>query len=174
MKKSTIIFLCFCIFVSIGIIITTFSIVSRYAVIVVNGNSMAPSYIDGDRIFIQKSDPEINGLIVFNPSFSWINSVEENKHFVKRIIALPGDNISIINNVLTVNSSKGEFTFNLCEYNLLGHQSTITNVQILDIKGYFVMGDACWSTDSLTEFFRGNPDFLIHENQIILTGTKNK
>jgi signal peptidase I len=75
--------------------------------------SMKPIIIEGDRIFINKiaydirlpfthfslvklSDPQTNDIIIFD-------SAASDKRLVKRVIGLPGDNISMKNNKLIIN-----------------------------------------------------------------------
>ncbi len=76
--------------------------------------SMKPTIIEGDRIFINKmaydiripfthisllrlAEPKHNDIIIFD-------SKNSNKRLVKRVIGIPGDRVSMKNNVLTINS----------------------------------------------------------------------
>jgi len=75
--------------------------------------SMKPTIVEGDRIFINKmaydirvpfthislvklADPQVNDIIIFD-------SVAADKRLVKRVIGVPGDNISMTNNQLFIN-----------------------------------------------------------------------
>ena len=81
---------------------------------VVPTSSMKPTIVEGDRIWVNKlaydirvplthvslkrlADPERGDIIVFD-------SASADKRLVKRVIGLPGDTISMRNNVLSINS----------------------------------------------------------------------
>jgi signal peptidase I len=78
--------------------------------------SMKPTIVEGDRIVINKlaydlqlpfsaislielADPQRGDIIVFNSKIA-------NKRLVKRVIGLPGDTVSMTNNVLTINGEE--------------------------------------------------------------------
>jgi len=83
--------------------------------------SMKPTIIEGDRILINKlaydvklpfsnisiaelSQPQRGDIIIFNSAVS-------KKRLVKRVIGVPGDSVSMLNNRLTINGVELEYTF---------------------------------------------------------------
>ncbi len=108
----------------------------------VEGESMDPTLLDGQRILVNKfvyarngSDgfvfhgPERGDIIVFDPP------VESPEDFIKRVIAIPGDEIDIRNGVVYVNDEpvrggNGFTTSGVREYPLRVPEGE-----------YFVMGD---------------------------------
>ncbi len=99
--------------------------------------SMKPTIIEGDRIFINKmaydvripftlvslykvADPVRGDIIIFD-------SAASNKRLVKRVIGVPGDTVSLRDNVLTVNGQE-------LEYNLVEHSGNIIE-QTEDLLG---------------------------------------
>ena len=82
--------------------------------------SMKPTIIEGDRILINKlaydvklpfsnisiaelSQPQRGDIIIFNSAVS-------KKRLVKRVIGVPGDSVSMLNNRLTINGVELEYT----------------------------------------------------------------
>src|SRR3989344_5317320 len=68
----------------------------------VSGNSMFPTFHNGDYILTNKvsykfANPERGDIIVFK------NPRNENEDFIKRILAIPGDTIKIENNSIFIN-----------------------------------------------------------------------
>jgi signal peptidase I len=71
----------------------------------VSGNSMAPTFHDGDYILTDKityrfRNPRNGDVIVLK------NPKNESQDFIKRILATPGDTIKIENNLVYVNGKK--------------------------------------------------------------------
>jgi len=69
---------------------------------IVVGLSMYPSYFDGERLLVNKAtyylgNPERGDVVVFQP----VNAGDVD--YIKRIIALPGDTVSVHNKVVYVN-----------------------------------------------------------------------
>ena len=78
--------------------------------------SMKPTIVEGDRIFINKmaydirlpfthislvklAEPQTNDIIIFD-------SLVSNKRLVKRVIGVPGDNVTMKNNKLAINGQR--------------------------------------------------------------------
>lgn len=86
-------------FVSIILVITFTSI---YKIIIVNGNSMAPTLSSGQIILTNKNTDDINysDIVVFH-----LNDKQNSDEIViKRVIAMSGDRITVKNGVLSVNN----------------------------------------------------------------------
>lgn len=101
----------------------------------VSGHSMDPTLYDGERMIINKveyifSSPQINDIVVFYPEK---NNPET---YVKRVIAVPGDTLSITNNEVYVNGKKIEEPYLLEKMNT----TDIEEIVLLDGE-YFLMGD---------------------------------
>ena len=67
------------------------------------GNSMSPNLKDGEKILINKItymlfDPKPNDVVVFLP-----NGNEKSHYYVKRVIAVPGDTVQIMDGAIYVN-----------------------------------------------------------------------
>ena len=86
---------------------------------VVPTGSMKPTIIEGDRIFVNKlaydlkipfttihlakwSDPKRGEIVVFD-------SPEDGTRLVKRVVAVPGDTVQLVNNVLIINGQPAEY-----------------------------------------------------------------
>ncbi|MFA6259489.1 MAG: signal peptidase I [Candidatus Peribacteraceae bacterium] len=75
----------------------------------VEGNSMLPTLEDREYIVINKlvyylGDPQRGDVVVFRPP------TEVNKHYVKRIIGIPGDTIIIRNGKVYIQDTQGNTT----------------------------------------------------------------
>ena len=106
---------------------------------VVEGLSMYPTFKDKDYLIIDEvsyrfSNPSRGDVIVFrypgNPSV----------FYIKRIIGLPGETISIDHGIVTVTHVNGEKT-TLAEPYVVDEDATYTLDAILGNEQYFVMGD---------------------------------
>ena len=147
----------------IVIIILFFIFSNNVAILYIKGDSMYPTYEDGNILFLKKNKSISNkDLVVLSSPESW-GSYE--KSFIKRIIAQEGDVITIDDNKVIVNN---ETPINLKrEYCQSGEKITFT----LDKGQYFVLGDNVMeSNDSLTQYCIGNEDFLINEENLIIHG----
>lgn len=124
----------------------------------VDGTSMEPTLHNGELILVNKWDylfhsPARGDVIVF------VAPPQPSEDYVKRIIALPGDVISINNGVPTVNGvTLSEFYVAPGDMGSTPYDRTYHNV-IVPSNDYFVMGDnRVGSSDSRTWGFvpRGN------------------
>lgn len=118
----------------------------------VRGESMAPNFSDGDYLIIDEisyrfSEPQRGDTIIFrfpdNPS----------QFYIKRIVALPGEKITIENSSITITNQDNPAGFLLNEPYL----TEITPGQIevkLDPNEYFVLGD---NRDSSSDSRRWGP-----------------
>ncbi|CDZ75132.1 signal peptidase IB [Peptoniphilus sp. ING2-D1G] len=104
---------------------------------IVSGVSMEPSFQNNDRLIalvfpLYLKDPEYSDVVIIE------SPIEENKEYIKRIIAKPRDNVLIENGSVYVNGNK------LNEpYIEQGVETQIYNdfFWTLDENQYFVLGD---------------------------------
>lgn len=107
----------------------------------VSGSSMFPNFHDGDYILTDKvtyklGDPKRDDIVVFK------NPQDESQDFIKRVIAVPGDIISVENEKVYLNETELEE-----DYLPLGTPTNPRNflTEGLTVKAdpnqYFVLGD---------------------------------
>ncbi|NMA72560.1 MAG: signal peptidase I [Firmicutes bacterium] len=139
----------------------------NYAILLVQGESMYPTYNHKDILILKKESEPINGdIVVFSPPESWGS---ENDKFIKRIIASEGDVLTISGDDLIVND---KVVANIADKkcNLTGDISVK-----LDEDKYFFVGDNYYSSnDSLTQLCNQNKDFLIDKSLILMSGKEFK
>ena len=103
---------------------------------IVNGESMLPTFHNGDYLIIDEvsyrtSEPERGEVIVFK---------FENKRFlIKRVIGLPGEEINITGDRITITSTEGEKIELREEY--IKEQFSSYGTWNLGENEYFVLGD---------------------------------
>lgn len=102
--------------------------------VIVSGSSMVPTYHNGDILLTEKvtddTDLAIGDVVVFR------NEETNGSSYIKRICALPGDTVQIVNGVLYVNRVPQETDFDKMAYN--GIADTMFTVPE---GSYFVLGD---------------------------------
>ncbi|MFA7244090.1 MAG: signal peptidase I [Patescibacteria group bacterium] len=131
-----------------GIVVFVIAFAIRYFLIqpfVVEGSSMMPNFIDTEYLLAEKLtyslyQPNRGDVVIFkypkNPSVN----------FIKRVIGLPGETVTIENNTIKIinNDHPNGFMLDESAYLPSGTQ-TITGEKIYSItlrdKEYFVMGD---------------------------------
>lgn len=108
----------------------------------VKGASMEDNFHDKDYIIIDKlgyrlSDPQRGDVIVFR------YPQDEREYFIKRIIGLPGETVTIRNNTVTIYNDQHPEGQVLSESVYLSkNQETLGDLTIkLDDNEYFVLGD---------------------------------
>ncbi|MGI6361720.1 MAG: signal peptidase I [Bacillota bacterium] len=100
----------------------------------VRGHSMTPTLQDGDRLFTGKinyfiSDPQRGDIVIIDaPDYN-------NKYYIKRIVGMPNEQISIKNGKIYVNGEE------LIEPYLNGINTFGEINMIIDSSSYFVVGD---------------------------------
>lgn len=102
------------------------------------GVSMEPGLYNGQTIFINRfiyriASPKREDVIVFLP-----NGNQNSHYYVKRVVAVPGDTVQILNGVLYVNGEIMEDTEN---YDKMADAGIAENAIILQNGEYFVLGD---------------------------------
>jgi signal peptidase I len=124
-------------------------------------NSMNPNLKKSDTVFAFKlTTPQKGDIVLFN------SPLQPDKLFVKRIIAVSGDKIEIINKRIKVNNKLVNFKWpiNLKDKRILSNKfSNQDNMKAITIKQdhYFVIGD------NLDQSFDSKEIGLINKEQVI-------
>lgn len=106
---------------------------------IVKGSSMDPSFYSGDYLIIDElsyhfNKPKRGEVIVFH------YPLDTSKFFIKRVIGLPGETVSIQGNIVTIYNSEHSEGLVLHENYMQG--VTLPDIKVrLDPKEYYVMGD---------------------------------
>ncbi len=116
----------------VGAIVNTFF----FSVFVVSGESMDPSFKDGEFIFWQKNvyqsaDPKRGDIVVVN-----YPGDPTKKEYVKRVIGLPGESVKIENGSVYINGKKLNE-----DYLGLGVETAPDGAWAIPTGQFFVMGD---------------------------------
>ena len=102
----------------------------------IDGSSMEPTFNHKDKVFTSKipyyfNAPQPGDVVIF-PS-----PVKEKDVFVKRIIGLPGDEVSVKDGCICINAEKIDDSFGVAE----AVESDIQYPYIIPENSYFVLGD---------------------------------
>lgn len=143
----------------ISLFFTSLVIIRPFQLAIVSGSSMYPTLEDGNLVFLTKGKLEKNDVVSFDSTKSWA----DNKRglYIKRIIALPGETISINENNLYVENKK-----------ILSFENKIKNEKgnysyTLKKNEYFLVGDNVGnSIDSLWRLLNNYEDFIVKEEHI--------
>jgi len=105
----------------------------------VYGSSMEPNFDTGDYLIVDEltyklEKPKRGDVVVLRPPF------EESKHFIKRIIGLPGETISVDGKIVTIKNTEHPQGFTLNEPYITFQSDRVSNYA-LNNHEYFVMGD---------------------------------
>ncbi|BDR58648.1 signal peptidase I [Xylocopilactobacillus apicola] len=133
--------------INIVLVLVIFTFFFRNSI--VDGDSMRPTFSDKDQNILRKfGKVKRFDIIVFNPpdGYAGINSRD---HFIKRVVGMPGDEISFKNNNLYINGKKYEETFlndidgqkNLTFDFKMEDLSATNHTKRVPPDSYFVMGD---------------------------------
>ena len=111
-------------------------VVFLYQPVKVEGTSMQPRLVDQERIFVNRfiyrfTDIDRGDVVVF-----WFPK-DPNKSFIKRVLALPGDEVEIRSGAVYVNGAKQDEPYLLREFQ--DHDSYPRTV--VPDGHYFVLGD---------------------------------
>lgn len=101
------------------------------------GTSMTPTLADGDQLIVEKvsyyfSEPKRYDIIVF-PYLE-----EPDKHYIKRIIGLPGETVQIIDGYVYIN---GELLDEHYGNEVMNNAGIASDPIVLGEDEYFVLGD---------------------------------
>ena len=100
------------------------------------GESMEPALYNGQTIYIDRfsymlGNPKAGDVVVFLP-----NGNKNAHYYVKRVLAVPGDEITIRDGMCYVNGEKSSYVFEKIE-----DPGIAVNKLVLDVDAYFCMGD---------------------------------
>lgn len=127
------------------LVVVVLAIFTRVFIIdsfIVRGDSMSPTILDGDYIFINKyayrfQSPKMGDIVIITPK------TLNRTNIVKRIIGMPGEIIEISNNQVQIKQSRNESGKIINEPYIasIGTQEIGINRTNIDPQEYFVMGD---------------------------------
>lgn len=147
-----------------ALILTIVSIVFslNFAILNIQGSSMFPTYKDGDILLLKKYTETNKGdIVIFSSPETW---GAENNKFIKRIIGVEGDRVTIKNESVVVNEKEIKHDKYQCN---IDEEKTF----IIPENKFLVMGDNIQnSNDSITQYCMGNEQYLIDEKLIVTTG----
>ena len=153
------------------LLVTTlaFYIWLNFTFISVHGDSMSPTFADGDLVFLKnQSDYERSQIVVFRTPDAWtyLNNEEEGKLLIKRIAAAPGDLLEFNGQKFSVN---GETVWIVpADYDCRSPNYS----QRLASDQLFVMGDnARSSLDSRLIFCRGGVSYFVDAATVRTNGS---
>lgn len=114
---------------------------------IVRGDSMAPTLVDGDYVFINKFS-----YVFSSPQRFDIVAVDApegpERKFIKRIVGLPGERVEISEGVVRIKESRADEGTVLSEPHI-SVPTPLDTIMNLDPLDYFLMGDNRFaSTDS--------------------------
>lgn len=141
------------VFPVISSIILAFLIMQIFGnAMIVNGDSMAPTYKQGDIVLVNKisyrfKNPKRNDIVVFDVNLLDTENLNaEPRYTLSRIVGMPGETIQIKDGVLYIDEEKMDSPY--IKESILQPGVEIEPVK-LGQKEYFVLGDNCnFSQDS--------------------------
>jgi signal peptidase I len=107
---------------------------------IVSGASMNETFHSGDYLIVDQvryyfESPKRGEVVVFR------YPKDPSKHFIKRVIGVPGDTVSIIGGVVTISNETSPDGFVLDEPYITSMQPAAPLTETLGPREYFVMGD---------------------------------
>lgn len=149
--------------ISISILISII-FTSNYAILKIKGNSMAPTYTDGQFVILKKhKKAKLNDLIVFTPS-NWDTG---NYKLIKRITGTYEDEIYIDKEYLTVNEIKQQHFKYQCQ-NLINTERIFVNQNEFIVEG----DNKNNSNDSIYHYCLNNENFKVKKEDVYMIGTE--
>jgi signal peptidase I len=106
---------------------------------VVVGSSMYPSFEDGDYLIVDEisyrfTPPKRGDVVVFRPP------TNEKDHYIKRVVGLPGETVSVIGNEVKIINKENPQGF-ILEESYIYSERDASKEATLGENEYFVLGD---------------------------------
>jgi signal peptidase I len=124
--------------VAISVALAVILIVFIYQPVKVEGTSMMPGLTDQERIFVNKYEYKLGpnnihrgDLVVFH------YPKDPRESYIKRVVAVPGDSVQIVEGNVFVNLKKLDEPYVLNEY----RDRDSMELQVVPPENYFVLGD---------------------------------
>jgi signal peptidase I len=114
-----------------SLLLVTMACVLGHQLIHISGVSMEPNYPDGSKMWIEETEPQDLGrgdLVYFE---LWLSG----RHFVKRLVGLPGETIRLAPEGVYVDGRLLEETYEVIPYKKIDETFSLGNDE------YFVLGD---------------------------------
>lgn len=112
----------------------------------VNGQSMVPNFQDGEHVMTDKisyklREPIRGEVVVFHapPAAGCVEGT--GCDFIKRIVAVPGDQVAVRDNAIWVNDQKLPESYIPADYEISPGRATLDEEIYLGTDEYFVSGD---------------------------------
>jgi signal peptidase I len=105
---------------------------------IVVGSSMYPTFKSGDYLIVDEisyrfEDPKRGDVIIFEPP------LKKSEHFIKRVVGMPGESITVVNNKVTIKDTNGKEI--ILEEPYVSSERDAERSVVLGDDEYFVMGD---------------------------------
>ena len=106
---------------------------------VIDGSSMEPSLHDGENVLVEKVSVRAGGvkrfdIIIFSPE-----GVPDGKHYVKRVIGLPGETVQIADGKILIDGTPLDESYGMSEE--ISYAGLAAEKITLAEDEYFVLGD---------------------------------
>lgn len=113
----------------------------------VSGASMEPNFHNAnflivDEISYRFRQPQRGEVIIFKyPGKEKEYAGSEREYFIKRIIGLPGETLTVVGNTVTITTTSSTITLNEPYIRPIGQGQELSRTLTLGPEEYFVMGD---------------------------------
>lgn len=124
----------------IGVIVFAWIIVHFcLQTVTVHGESMTPTYGDGDIVLVNKLDYRLNDPKRLDPVVLELENGSNTHYTVKRVVGCPGETLQILEGAVYINGEKIDCGF---EEEILSAGLASYEIELGEDE-YFIMGDNC-------------------------------